>query len=269
MPVLRIDSGVFNVSGTLVVGDIPSGPLGCPARVAAYIADVISDSPSVYYRFNDASGVTAADSSGNGLDGTYVGATQTFQQNPGPTTCTTDEYVSQNGSNSSVDLTASALDVIGSPGQDFTFETWIQTSGFGYALVEKTTAGGGENWNSLAIVNSISGRVRVQMLAGANPFVDGATAINDGAWHHCVGVFDRGAGEIRVYVDGALDASAVAIPSNGSFDSSFTDKMEFGDRDRGSGAGSLAGDMAHGAVYLSALSADRILSHYNAAVSGT
>lgn len=245
----------------------PGGPVGCPTRLNNYIADVQSDSPAVYYRFNDASGPTAVDISGNARDGTYVGAAHTFQQNPGPTTCVTDEYVSQNNSASSVDLTDVALDVIGTVGQDFTFEMWVQipSSGFGFALIDKTV---GLNWNSMAIVNSITGRVRAQILDGANnPFLDGATAVNDGNWHHCVAVFDRATlGEIRLFVDGVSDATPLAIPFNGSADSSNTNKTEFGTRDIGSGAGSLVGDMAHGAVYLTALSSTRILSHYNKAI---
>jgi hypothetical protein len=268
MSTITVKTGArLEVGSGSLVNTGPSGPVGCPARLNNYIADVISDSPIVYYRFNDASGPTAVDSSGNAKSGTYVGATHTFQQNPGPTTCVTDEYVSQNGSSSSVDLLDVALDVIGSVGQDFTYEMWVQipSSGFGFALIEKTV---GLDWNSIAIVNSISGRVRAQILgSGENPFVDGATAVNDGNWHHCVAVFDRATlGEIRLYVDGVSDATPVAIPNNGTVDSSNTNKAEFGTRDIGMGASSLVGDMAHGAVYLSALSATRILSHYNKAI---
>lgn len=274
MGIIITNSGILRVrSGTLANNGGVGGPVNCPARTAFYVNTVLADSPAVYYRFNEASGPTATDSSGNGRDGTYVGAQHTFQQNPGPTGCTNDEYVAQNNSGSSVDVTNVAFDVIGSPGQDFTFEMWTQipASGFGFALIDKTTTGSPFNWNSLAIVNSITGRVRGQLLDGAsNPVIDGATAVNDGLWHHCVLVADRTVnGEIRLYVDGVSDAAPVAIPSNGSFDSSNTRQLEFGDRDAGSGAGSLVGDMAHGAVYLSALSPARILAHFNAADSGT
>ncbi len=41
---------------------------------SAYADAVLSDSPSAFYRFEEASGTTAADSSGNGHDGIYAGS---------------------------------------------------------------------------------------------------------------------------------------------------------------------------------------------------
>jgi hypothetical protein len=43
------------------------------AAVAAYGDTVLADQPAAYYRLGEASGATAADASGNGRAGSYVG----------------------------------------------------------------------------------------------------------------------------------------------------------------------------------------------------
>ncbi|HEX8789576.1 MAG TPA: hypothetical protein VF765_01395, partial [Polyangiaceae bacterium] len=53
-------------SGTDAAGDVVSGP--------PYVLAVLEDQPVAYWRFGEASGTRAADSSGNGNDATYVGA---------------------------------------------------------------------------------------------------------------------------------------------------------------------------------------------------
>jgi hypothetical protein len=52
-------------------------------------------------------------------------------------------------------------------------------------------------------------------LGGADASASGTTAVNDGAWHHVLAECDRGAGRMRVYVDGRLDAEG-AGPGAGS-----------------------------------------------------
>jgi hypothetical protein len=45
---------------------------------------------------------------------------------------------------------------------------------------------------------------------GSQLTVNSTTAINDGQWHYCVATRDHVTGQIRVYVDGALEASGTA-----------------------------------------------------------
>src|SRR5580765_2012063 len=46
--------------------------MGIVSCEASYQSTVLADSPSVYYQFNETSGPTAVDSSGNANHGTYI-----------------------------------------------------------------------------------------------------------------------------------------------------------------------------------------------------
>ena len=56
----------FALAGTLLLAT------AAPALAGPYAAAVMADSPYAYWRFNETSGTVAADSSGNGIAGTYV-----------------------------------------------------------------------------------------------------------------------------------------------------------------------------------------------------
>ena len=51
-------------------------PMIQASLTAPYPSSVLADHPTAYYRFDETSGLTGFDSSGNGLDGTYVTGTQ-------------------------------------------------------------------------------------------------------------------------------------------------------------------------------------------------
>jgi hypothetical protein len=55
-----------------------------PAFAATYSQTVLSDSPAAYYRFQETSGTTFADSTGNAHTGSLVGGYRLAQ--PGPVT---------------------------------------------------------------------------------------------------------------------------------------------------------------------------------------
>src|SRR5206468_336504 len=48
------------------------------ALAASYSSTVLADSPLVYYHLDETSGLTAADSSGNGVTGTYASSSITY-----------------------------------------------------------------------------------------------------------------------------------------------------------------------------------------------
>ena len=45
----------------------------CQQPDGRYVGSVLTDRPAAYWRLDDTSGTTAADFSGNGLNGTYAG----------------------------------------------------------------------------------------------------------------------------------------------------------------------------------------------------
>lgn len=92
------------------------------------------------------------------------------------------------------------------------------------------------------------------------------TALNDGLWHHIVGVRDNAAALIRVYVDGVQEATASMIGgSYGSLNSSLSAIMGAFHNASGGFEEFLDGRVDDARLYVGrALSADEILNIYTA-----
>jgi hypothetical protein len=95
---------------------------------------------------------------------------------------------------------------------DWTISAWIKTTQSGTADADKGTvyAKGGDQTDgiryTLALNESQSGRMTLTTDDNADKVQTTATtAVNDDAWHHVVGM--RSEEELRVYVDGALEAT--------------------------------------------------------------
>lgn len=93
-----------------------------PLFVADYAAQVLKDSPALYWRLNEPSGTTANDSSGNGRNGTY---------NFAPTFNQTSPITADPGAKAVKLVTASTQSVSStyqpfSAGTQRTFECWIK-----------------------------------------------------------------------------------------------------------------------------------------------
>lgn len=88
--------------------------------MSAYSIDVLADSPLAYYKFNEISGTTAIDSSGNSNDGTYIGGFTLAQAGLLPTG---DSSVLLDGTSGYITCPAT----IGDP---FSIEIWFKTSNY-------------------------------------------------------------------------------------------------------------------------------------------
>ena len=150
-----------------------------------------------HWRFDETSGTTAADSSGNGLNGTLGGDPQWVAGKiGGALEFDGDDYV---------DLGAPAVFDFGT--EDFTITAWIKmtatTRGSIFAIggddgggIRYTLAMGEGNDNKLTLTmdNDVSKNQAM-----------GDTIINDGEWHHVVGMIK---GDVSlVYVDGVEDGT--------------------------------------------------------------
>lgn len=89
--------------------------------------------------------------------------------------------------------------------------------------------------------------------------VTGTTAINDGAWHHLVGVRDAAAKEIRIYVDGTLNGTTSSAEFTGNFSS--TQPLTIG-YTTASPFYYFKGEIDELAVYNRALTPGEIQAHY-------
>lgn len=230
------------------------------ARIRAhYIAgrsylDVIRDrGPVAYWRLGEGSGTDTASVTGS-HHGTYVGGPLLGQS--GAVAGDGNTAVSLDGTNDQVSIPESAaLD----PGLgSFSWETWFQTSATVRVGLYHKSDNSNANGAILEMGSAIPGRVRIWVHA-PGIITDSPIAYNDGAWHHAVGVLDRGTNQLRLYVDGTLsastDASSIASVDLNSVSVSVI--------------GSISGQYFPGkldefAVYGRALAADEVQLHYNA-----
>ena len=164
---------------------------------ADYATTVLADSPAAYWRMNEATGTTAADSTGHGLVGTYSGGvtlgTAGSPANSG------DTAVQFNGTNGAVTIADNALL---RPAQ-ISVEAWVKpdptiSSGF-HAIVIKTSNTGWGDGYGLAQY-STPGQINFFINSYSSNYV--STTIPLGQWSHLVGTYDGTT--ISLYLNGAL-----------------------------------------------------------------
>ena len=226
-----------------------------PAPADAYGAAVTNSGPDLYWRLGEASGPTAADSSGVGTGGTYSGGV-TFGTAAG-ITGTTDTAVNLNGSNGVVYAKGKSNNPT-----SYSEELWFRTTtnrggrlvGFGSAQTGLSSSYD----RQVCMLNT--GGVRFSAGSGANAgSLDATRAYNDGLWHHVVAT--QGAGGMRLYVDGLLASSnAQTTPQN------YVGYWRAGG-DRGcTGATNsyFTGSIDEVSVYSTALAGSDVVAHFKA-----
>ena len=233
----------------------------------SYSSEVLADSPLVYLRLGESSGTSAVDSSGNALNGTYsnvalgvAGALSGDANTAANFVRTNSGYISL-GASPSLNLT------------QLTYEAWLRPAsmpgrGFGtdsfYSIMGKGDGATTEQC-ILRIDNEDSGpKIHFGSWAGsmskANYDVSGWT-LNE--WHHVVATVASNVW--KIYVDGVQVASETRSANASSEAGAFI----IGGAIPGSGnpvARFFDGRIDEVAVYSGALSAGRVLAHYNAGI---
>src|SRR6266498_3038156 len=177
--------------------------------------------PDALLRWNldEGSGTTVADASGHGRTGTFSGGAAWGQGN--------DAGYSSDGSatftNASVQQVAASGSVLDTT-QSFTVSAWVnltdntlnrtavsqdgnRTSGFFLGYSQPTN-----RWIFSRVTADSDSATAVRALSDIPPIM--------GAWTHLVGVYDTGAGQMRIYVNGILQ-SATAPTGNWSATGAF------------------------------------------------
>jgi hypothetical protein len=222
---------------------VPSaGVLGAGSR-PAYADVVLADSPALYWPLDETAGAaTAADLSGNGRTGAKSANAQGSRVGP----------VS---GQTATDLDGAAGAVITSTYNPFvngvarTFEAWVLRDG-----TTNDTIFGAAAQFMVRVTGASTVAFDVNTAVG---FDSTWTVTLDAAWHHVVVVFNEPGNTVELFVDGVSIASRAT-----------TDQWDApGNFQAGRRAGSdpLDGGLAHLAVYEGALSAARVLAHYEAA----
>ncbi len=219
------------------------------ALAADYRSGVLADAPSGYWRLGEGVGSTsAADSSGNGNAGTYVGPTlgatgAILRDSDGAAGFVAGNYVDlSNGDASKFAFTGRAA---------FTVEAWVKPSvvdtGYRYHVHKGLSP---DRWNlelssqyGFAFSRVVGGSVIAATQSALFPPVSGR-------YYHLVGTYDGST--TRLYVNGVQTASRTderSLPAIAS-------RAEIGS--------DAVSDMDEVAIYPTALSPERVLAHYQA-----
>jgi len=166
------------------------------------------------WKFNESSGSTASDSSGNGNDGTL--------NNMNDSDWVSGQWgnaLDFDGSNDYVSVSDDSAMDFGTG--SFSISLWVIATNYNNSsmMIINGTSGGGysgkrysfryDDDDVIFVVDDDSNKTRAESTTN---FLHG------GAWHHVVAVRDRGSDKLRIYVDGSL-ISEVTDNTNNSIDS--------------------------------------------------
>ena len=217
----------------------------------SYSTEVMADSPTLFFRTDEASG-NLLDGSSHGLTGTVSGSALSYQQ-AGPGTGLPYGVKFNVDGTSLVSITsASGINLGDGP---FTIEFWMKRveTGVSRGWLRKYSA-----TNGYRVQVSSSNDMRLQIGSGTNHVRTTAADTDTSGWHHWVLVHNTADGNLagRAYRDGVDDttvSSALTFGDN-------SDPLELNP----SGV-NFTGYIAGLAIYKTALSSARVLAHYNAA----
>lgn len=205
---------VFLIAGVLCSG-LAAGPVQEPPAPTG---------PAAYYRLDETSGTSAADSAG-GNTGTYVSTpTPSTTVNAPPISYPDPRSLGFNGTNQAV--TVANFGAFTS----FTVAVWVNRSGTSAA--RQSIVSYKENASNGFVLclndngSSEFARIWVNVTPGGWLFKENASAVPMGAWTHLAGSYDGS--NIRLYVDGTEVVPATAAA--GVMTNTGTDTMAIGGR---------------------------------------
>jgi hypothetical protein len=248
-------------NGTNVGAKSPATSVTVAATTVSYSATVVSDKPFQYLRLGEASGTTAADSSGHGRTGQYQG-TVTFGQ-AGAITGDANKAVRLGGTAPSDGyVTQQSATAVTNP-QSLSVELWFKTNtttggkliGFG-----NLRTGNSRNFDRHIYMTN-AGKLVFGAWTGSPTTITSTASYNNNAWHHAVGTLS-GAGMV-LYVDGARVASSpntAAQAYNGFWRIGGDSLVNWPSRPT---SDYFKGTIDEAAVYPTALTASRVAQHFN------
>jgi hypothetical protein len=216
---------------------------------------VQASNPASYYRLEETSGTSAADSGTRGLAATFTGGF-TLNQPGIPGGDPTDRAVLFNGTSGFATVAGTYTGVA----YPFTLSAFFKTTTTsGNAKVAGLTNNSTGVDNVGLYVQSGKAALRIRNSASDQSF-QGATpvTVNDGNWHQIVGVFDS-ATQRELYVDGNLITTSTANAALPVITS-----LDIGALARNSTADFYAGTVDEYSVYNAALSGTTIANQYAA-----
>jgi len=165
--------------------------------ILGFVSSAVADPDLVaHWKFDEKSGNTATDSSGNGLDGILVGgpAWVAGRINGALLFDGSDDYVDC-GNNILFNIT-----------DQITVMCWIKVNSFDFSWQAIVTKG--EHTWRLSRRDDLNSLHFCADGSSSQRWLDGETNVNDGNWHHVAGVYDGAT--LSLYIDGVLDVSMIA-----------------------------------------------------------
>jgi len=142
---------------------------------------------------------------------------------------------------------------------DFTLEVWINTVSTGtMRVIAKLFNTGEPSPGYLLFISSGTARLSIDDGPTVATQIESTSPINDGAWHHVAGTFDRD-GNAHIYIDGVLEDSE-DISSFG--DISNNHSLLIGRESASAGTFPYNGSLDEVRIYKRALTAEEIRTHY-------
>jgi hypothetical protein len=214
-----------------------------------------------YWSFEEGSGTTTADMSGNGLTGTLSGATLPAWVTPGavgsgaldftPIAAPNSEKVDI-GNPPSLNLTGSYL----------TLSAWAfpRSVSDGGRIVTK---GGGSNNRGWSLGVESTGIWRLQIASGVNALTscstaNGTVALN--TWTHIAGVYDGVAGTMKLYINGVEATTTLSAAVPAFMSNPVNVGVGIGSRNDGSGITRWNGMLDEVRIYDQALTPNEIMA---------
>jgi hypothetical protein len=224
----------------------------------AYADAVLADSPLGYWKLDEASGTTCADSSGNGRDLTY-GGTPNFRNSGPPIVGGASYAVGLNGVNGEGATASYASWMLPT---SFSLECWVRsTASSGYPAIFGVANGRADSGQFILYIRSGTIKATFTNTFAASSEVTTGSGMTDGNWRHVVVTHDSSSGDFILYING----SSVASNSRIGTPQSVSQPISIGGCGSTTDSNWFSGDIAHCAYYGAALPAARVLAHYDAA----
>ena len=198
------------------------GAFAVSAFGGSYYDNVLSLSPTGYYRLNETELGVVTDYSGNGLDAFHTeytpGALTAFSQ-PGALEPHDSDYsVTGSGLMPIGDISAHAADALASGHDPFTVSFWVNPASFGAGDFATPFSIGGlpaEKYNGFLIAeNGVEGDGRLRIGRYYEDFLVSQNSLNLGVWNHVAASYDGM--NLKLFINGQLDSTATVTLSVGA-----------------------------------------------------
>jgi hypothetical protein len=225
---------------------------------SGYAALVQSGGPVGYWRLGEPSGTAAADSSGNGHDGTYAGSF--VLGDAGALALDDDRAVRLGGPNPFGTITVAHRATL-NVGDSVTYEAWVRLN----RLPSASTVGANiatKSAGTLVLRILPSGILSIRKSGGGELTQSTAALAADGEYHHVVAA--KSGADLRLYLDGVDVTGPVVVQTL----TNNTTQLTIAGNNVAENRDGIDGHLDEFALYGRALSAAEVAAHYAAGREG-